>query len=255
MSSSGVRPEEASLYFRDEFRRARAAALEDAEGYQRVLFALERFGSYVTKATTGLGKYREEICRRACVSPLADDIPRQCREHHLPFRTLYELVREARNDALHQGAFARQLTTRTVELCLVLEDALMADAASVSDFMVKTPVCAEPWHPLSFIRQIMLENSFSHLPARINGDWYWVSDFNLAVHLRCTSKKERAKRLAARLDEATRHDPNLLIVAHTVFPDEPVEEVVQQVRELPAVVVARDDPGRIVGIITAFDLL
>ena len=38
---------EVALYFRDEFREARAAALEDAEGYQQILFVLERFGSYM----------------------------------------------------------------------------------------------------------------------------------------------------------------------------------------------------------------
>ena len=36
-----------ALYFRNEFREARAAALKDAEGYQQILFVLERLGSYL----------------------------------------------------------------------------------------------------------------------------------------------------------------------------------------------------------------
>ena len=36
-----------ALHFRDEFREARAAALKDAEGYQQILFVLERLGAYL----------------------------------------------------------------------------------------------------------------------------------------------------------------------------------------------------------------
>ena len=32
-----------ALYFRNEFRDARDVALKDAEGYQQILFVLERF--------------------------------------------------------------------------------------------------------------------------------------------------------------------------------------------------------------------
>ena len=38
-----------ALHFRDEFRKARDSALKDAEGYQQILFVLERMGSYLLK--------------------------------------------------------------------------------------------------------------------------------------------------------------------------------------------------------------
>ena len=41
-----------------------------------------------------------------------------------PFSRLYDLVQDARNDALHQGAFARHLTIHAIGLALILEDAL-----------------------------------------------------------------------------------------------------------------------------------
>jgi hypothetical protein len=66
---------------------------------------------------------------------------------------------------LHQGAFARRLTGHAIELSLVLEDALRRslDSPVVGDYMVRGPICAEPWQPISFIRQRMLANSFSFL--------------------------------------------------------------------------------------------
>ena len=38
----------------------------------------------------------------------------------------------------------------------------MSELHQVSDFMVRNPVCASMWQPLSFIRQSMLVNSFSY---------------------------------------------------------------------------------------------
>ena len=64
----------AAIYFRDQFRDARARALHDAEAYQEVLFSIERFGSALTKTVGNLGTYRDCIIAAAKVSPLAEDI-------------------------------------------------------------------------------------------------------------------------------------------------------------------------------------
>ena len=42
---------------------------------------------------------------------------------------LYDLVRNARNDAMHEGAFARNLAVHLVQLSVMLEDALVNKAA------------------------------------------------------------------------------------------------------------------------------
>jgi hypothetical protein len=44
-------------------------------------------------------------------------------------RALYEELRQARSDAMHQGAHARILTDHAVELTIILEDALMPEAS------------------------------------------------------------------------------------------------------------------------------
>ena len=109
--------------FRDQLRKGRASALADTEGFGEILFALERPGSFLTGEVLDLGKYRERLVDRSGRSPLAMEIPIEHREFHTPFGTLFDLVREARNDALHQGAVARHLTVNAIILAIVLEDA------------------------------------------------------------------------------------------------------------------------------------
>jgi len=85
-----------------------------------------------------------------------------------PVSELYGWVKNARNDALHQGAFARHLTRQTIKLAIILEDAVksnMTNSLLVSDLMVENPVCVEEWQPIGFIRQQMLANSYSYLPV------------------------------------------------------------------------------------------
>jgi hypothetical protein len=74
--------------------------------FDGLLFAVERLGSLLTggKEQTLWG-YKNDVVALARKSPLASgkavDIP-----SNIPFETLYTLVNRARNDALHQGAFA-----------------------------------------------------------------------------------------------------------------------------------------------------
>src|SRR5262249_25063538 len=148
----------------------------------------------------------QKVARR---SPLAEEIPKQQPEWHSPFSKLYTLVRQGRNDALHQGAFARHLTTHATQLAIALEDALMQEPLKAREFMVTNPVCASLWQPMSFIRQTMLENSFSFLPIAPDSsggtDWRLISDFAVARYLRSAkSQAERLKLLAKRLGDVVK---------------------------------------------------
>jgi len=96
--------------------------------------------------------YQSAIAEVAQQSPLAEEIPSQWRQYYTPFHILYESVRAARNDALHQGAFARHLTVHAIQLAIVLEDALMQNLTTVGDYMVQNPVYAATWQPVGFIR-------------------------------------------------------------------------------------------------------
>jgi hypothetical protein len=245
------------LYFRDQFRDARALALKDAERFQDVLFVLERFGSFLKGKIQNLGKYEKLIVEFANRSPLADGVAEPS-AWHTPFSALIEYVRVSRNDALHQGAFARQLTTQVVKLALVLEDALMADAALVSHFMVHPAVCAYHWQPLGFIRQQLLLNSFSYLPI-LKDDGTptdeLVSDLALASYLG-RNQTERKVRLTHTLRTALESGRLTPTPTFSVELDTKVEEALAKMSGPPVLVVSKADaPLRLLGILTAFDVL
>ena len=64
----------------------------------------------------------------------------------------------------------------------------------VSDFMVRDPVCAHLWQPISLIRQRMLTNSFSCLPVQNEEEqWCLVSDLQIAMYLHPGHIEENAE--------------------------------------------------------------
>lgn len=244
-----------ALHFRDEFRQARLDALKNAEGYQGVLFVLERLGSYLHPKGRSLSHYEK------CVASLVKDHHpldgQMHRDYHIRFCRLYEMVRVGRNDALHQGAVARTLTTHSVELSMMIEDALMhinEHEASIRDYMVRNPVCAHPWQPISFIRQTMLENSFSHLPFRMDASWYVISDIDIAKFVCNFQPKQRSRRLTATLDCAVSEiRPS---IATTVSPTATVKKAVDcaNCSGWP-ILVTKNEEKEVLGIVTPYDLM
>ena len=182
---------EAALHFRDQLREARADALRDAEAQPKIILTVERLGAYLLGRITNLGKYQDVIAKLAEYSPMATDVPSSLPELHTAFAKKYQMIRRGRNAAVHEGAFARHLTANAVELALVLEEAIMHDSYQVGDFMVRNPVCAYLWQPLSFIRQTMPANSFSYLPVATGDEgrpvWQVISDSRLARYLSSTA--------------------------------------------------------------------
>jgi len=254
------------INFRDQLRVARASALRDSESFQEILFVIERFGSFLTKGLEGLGSYEREIEELVNGnSPhLAKMFPDELRVWHTPFNELYVLVRKARNDALHQGAVARNLTKHALKLALILEEALTESLMTVSDYMVKNPICAFHWQPISFIRQQMLENSFSYLPVFISGKWRLISDIDIALYLGFGSNNSRKKRYVKIVQEAMSDGldglkPYEVSNEYLFYGNENIEkleEVLKKFRGQPILVVASaESPQRLVGILTAFDLL
>lgn len=246
------------LYFRDSLRAARASVLRDSENFMEIPLVLERLGSFSAPSESGLYAYQTDISTIAGDSPLATTLPKAFPQYHRPFDILYDLVRIARNELVHEGAHARQLTHRAVELALILEDALMREASKAADFMVPDPEEAHPWEPLSFLRQKMLLNSFTFLPTQWPGDdgssWRLVSDAALAEFLQGgNGRNERQRRMSTRLETAVRDESVELEEARTCRPDDPVDELVQGVDHRPWLVV--DDSGTLVGIVSAYDLL
>src|SRR5437867_1194601 len=187
------------LHYRDELRDARAAVLRDSEAFPEILFAIERTGAALTGRSGSFDRYRSAFMELARRSALANRIAGD-----RSVGRLYDLVQHGRNEALHQGAFARHLADHATQLALILEDALTNGSDRIADYMVGTPVVAQLWQPLRVIRHQMLSNSFSFLPLSTgeNG-WRLVSDLAVARVLRkSVNIGDRALRLSAPIAKA-----------------------------------------------------
>ena len=199
---------ESKLYFINQLKEARLEALRDAEGYQKVLHVIEKMGSYLIGDIDTLGKYEDVINELAAKSPYAKDIPEKNPSWHTPFNKLYVLVRHARNDAMHQGVVARHLTRSLVLMALVLEDAMKENGKvkNITDVMIRDVVTAELWQPISFVRQQMLVNSFTHLPVFYRGEWKLISDYAIVMYISVGSNNERKKSLVHSVEQAIDND-------------------------------------------------
>jgi hypothetical protein len=239
--------------FLDQLRAARLNALHDSENFDGIIHVIERLGSFLAEEMKDLGKYEEHLLTLAASSALAVDVPVRQREFHISFSMLYDSVRRERNDALHQGAVARRLTAHAIELSLVLEDALKQKInATVGDYMVRTPICAEMWQPISFIRQQMLANSFSFLPVMKNEVWHLISDIEIATYL--VTAKERNERLTKTLEEAKLPLREAKICSTETALVIALEMMAEDQQPLLVIAKAGRD-GPLVGIVTPFDLL
>ena len=261
---------ESALTFRNAFRDARLKVLANTENYQELLFVLERLRTHLAGGDVTVAKAKPcimELVKHGALQgePAAPDTGELCASE------LYDLVRNARNDAMHEGAFARNLAVHLVQLSVILEDALVnkadgvsgADSRKAKHYMMREPVTAEPWEPIAFVRQKMLVHSFSHLPVRIDGCWKIVSDHGIAVYLWQPDGGVGVKeRLQQRLDHAV----GTLVVrpAIVVSPEDVMCDVVNEheeaIRQGDPILVEADIKGEkketlLVGILTPFDLL
>jgi CBS domain-containing protein len=251
-----------TVRFRDQFRQARSAAFRDAEGFAEIIYVLERLGMFLLGKAAGLGAFTEPLAKLAANSPLALDTAKAHPEFHTEFARLFDLVRAARNDAMHQGAVARHLTTHAIRVALVLEDALMNgndinDPNKIRDFMVHNPVCAELWQPVSFIRQVMLENGFSHLPFEDSSaprGWKVLSERDVAIYLRSVNAGERKKRLVKSLADAIEDGLSLSCEVKICNGEDPVSAEAEKLTGAP-ILVLRKGTTDLIGILTSYDLL
>ena len=199
-------------HYRDELRAGRYAALADAEGFDQICFALEALGLRLLGQQGDLGKYEDRIGFYARQSLVLNDLAKTRPSGFKSFEALYEVVRKARNDNMHLGAYARHATVAAIELCIGLEEALMVDVKpTVGHLMVKSPITVAPWQPVAHARQLMLMHSFSFLPIRHRQAWHLLSELALAQFLNA-SQATKKTRLGLTIEEAVGHNPALELV-------------------------------------------
>jgi CBS domain-containing protein len=252
-SKNGRQPADGELRRRamlGMLREARAIVHRDAESFNEAATVLEHVGQMLRGTVlNGLNDYRGVILALAQKAP---DFQRECVE------SLFDTVRQARNDSVHSGDYIRHHATRLVELLLVLEEGLAMTAKVVSDLMVQNPTMAELWHNIAAVRRAMLTNSFSFLPVRdANGVWKLLADIAVVRYLKRADKaKERSALLGKPLKDALEEKSIELTECVRISPSKSVHDVAKTMNHTPMLVIEQDGTKeRLIGILTAFDLL
>lgn len=234
----------------EEFRSARAMLLRDAESFHEAARALERLGRIVRgRSGNGLKDYESSI---AAFIKHTDEP-----EIELSI-VLYEVVRLARNDAVHQGSFVRHLSEKLVKLLLICERAIMSQLTLVRHIMVPSPIQAMPWHTLGHVRTQILANAFSSLvyhnkstqPAKIQ----LLTDAHV---MKAIYVKQPGKKIAVASDMTVEKAIQEHILqaedARPVRDCETLENCREMIKDQPVVVL--NELEEVVGIVTPSDLL
>ena len=250
-------------HHRDELRAARYSALADSEGFLAICYALESLGLALLGRKADLGKYEPNLKQVAMQSVVLRELTKTFPGTFTQFDALFELVRTARNDAMHTGAYARHAAAAGIELCICLEEALMNTEETpvtrklVKEYMVKSPIVVETWQPVAQARQLMLTHSFSFLPVHLNG-WKLVSETAMARYMSGASETNKRTLLGALIMEAAGSGLNLLD-AKVVGLDEDVRDVLAESSEAqnsePRLWLVVDDREKLCGVLSPFELM
>ncbi len=232
----------------EQLRDARALIQRDAEAFQRAALTLEHLGQVIGgKIRFGLQDYKEKVLSLFDV---------HLKEQRGEASRLFDVVRESRNTAVHDGAWIRHLNTRLIDLFLLLENAILSEMRILSDVMVRSPVVAEPWHLVAHARKLMLSNAFSTLPIFIGGEWNLLTDEAIAHGTCGHERKTRNKLLSTPIEEAVGRRWLVLNKAEKRQPDQIVVELFKDRIKWPLLVVDKiGATERLIGIVTPFDLL
>jgi hypothetical protein len=245
---------DASKYYLNELRNARSIALANAEGFSEVCQTIERLGKFlVGKQLNGLGKYYSEL--RKLATGNSSDVKDE-------FYVIFHRLKNARNDAVHEGAFARNATLLCVEFCDLLESGLMRNMDSVDQFIISSPVLAKLFYSIGEIRRSMLIHGFSYLPVKLldGVTWKLVADYKIAAHLRNPSTVKDAF-LSSSLSLIFDHDNNFLIDPVCVFDgDAKISSLVDKFNGRPILLLKKihingHDENELMGIVSPSDLM
>lgn len=239
-------------------RDARYLVLRDSESFHEAATNLEQIGQIIGgRLRIGLGAYRHTLL----------DITQITGRHERnQMSRLLKVVCEARNMAVHEGAWARHLSDRLVDFFLILEEAIMnvKQIQIVADIMVRSPVFVEPWHTVSHVRRQMLANSFSCLPILYDGKWNLISDVEIMKLIRKPSllkdyneiQNEKLQRLSMKLDAGLKDRSIVPTLAKCCSPYDTIPELLEKMDSFPILVIEENDgEKRLWGIVTPFDLL
>ena len=244
------------MHYRDRLRASRYSALADSEGFGEICFAIEALGLRLLGKESTMQRYHEKIKPLIADSIVLSSLTQKFPDLFTNFDALYAGVKAARNDVMHTGVYARHATSAAIELCIGLEEALMAEQKipreTVADFMVKAPMVVMPWQPVAHARQLMLTHSFSYLPVFLEG-WKLVPELSMAKYLR---HEQRKHRMACTIEIAA-NEGLQLINAIVVNSADKVENLLTENynAHIPILWLVSDRPGNLCGVLSPFELM
>ena len=249
------------IFYRDRLREARYAALADSEEFGQICFVIESLGLRLLGKEATLHKYESCIAKLSANSTVFTDLPKIFPSKFKSFGALFDIVRAARNDAIHLGAYARHATVAAIELCIGLEEVLMANVErTAGNLMVTSPVVVEPWQPIAQVRQLMLMHSFSFLPLRMSGAWWLLSELGMAKYLGVRSETKK-QRLGCAISDAVNDGLELLQIKDEDLLDwdmsisDVLKRAAVQGGSVLWLVIDKKQPSHLVGILTPFELM
>lgn len=239
-------------------REAREMAQKDSEEFGALIHAFERIGAMeVGRLGRGLGAYEKVLLAIASDSPLSKGQPPH---FHSSAAKLFTLIERQRNAAVHQGVIARNLVRHSVEFSLILEHSIMnmKNITTAADLMIRDVCYADIDHPMSYIRQRMLANAFSWLPVICEDKSVkMLSDAAFAKWLRGMAWEDHEREIVRTLNDViTDPSPSLVLRKSILRPVEtPITDIAKALGSRPILLHEPRDETKIVGLISAFDLL
>lgn len=236
-------------YCLESLRDSRALILRDSESFHQAAMTLERIGQTLCgQIRNGLGAYENELLELA---ELGEN------NESGEAKRLFQTVREARNMAVHEGAWARHLGSRLMDLFLILEQSITSKMKQAQDIMVREPVTTEPWQLVAHIRHAMLANSFSTIPVFVNASWHIITDLMVMKYLHeVPNKKEHKERLGNQLEKAINDKEIVPEAAECIHPTTKIADLFSAMKTNPKLVTEDGTPkSRLIGILAPFDLL
>jgi CBS domain-containing protein len=245
------------------FRAARTALLDDSEAFLEMFVCIEMLGMRLLGDRTVAGKKRFAFTEHL-IEPLVEFLrPFSCvtglaeidGTRHI--QALLKRLASARNDAVHAGAYARHLGAGCLDISLIAEVALAQELTQIEDLMVSPVVVAETWQPLAYARQAMLRNAFDGLPIWVDDNWRWLSAQTVLQAFSAVKRNDFRPLLRQTIESLNREGKLQLNDAWTVDPRTPVAQVRSDLctSSTPVLVVDKPHQKRLMGIVTAFDLL
>jgi predicted transcriptional regulator len=241
--------EDQKFYFLKALRTARYSAQKDAEDFLNLCFVFEELGLRLAGVKRkGLGSYDDfykEIFKFYSYS-------------HISLMDKFYSVVRARNDAAHQGAFARAASIKAQLVSIELEAIIMSKARSVRQIMSEDVVWAEEFFTVAKVREIMLLNSFSYLPCHIGSRIYLISDAAVADvwNRDQTNEKRNEKLYSATIKELfSLKEIGLESPVEIIHQDAEISRILEKLGSKPVLVSNDKFNKNIVGIVTAFDYL